>query len=90
MEIEARNVASCLRAIRALPVVKESTIFGQTVHAVIDAKVTDEELTRELASKGHVTESIRSIVPSLEDVFVSLTRVASEERTLTQTTAGRS
>jgi len=80
VEIEARNVAVCLRAMRQLPFVRESTIFGQSVHAVIDDTVSDEQLTRDLGRHGHAPESVRQIIPSLEDVFVSLTRVAAEER----------
>jgi ABC-type multidrug transport system ATPase subunit len=80
VEIEARNVAACLRAMRQLPFVRESTIFGQSVHAVVEASVTDEELTRQLTANGHAPESVRAIIPSLEDVFVSLTRAAAEER----------
>ena len=80
IEIEARNVAACLRAMRGLPYVRESTIFGQSVHAVVDTAVSDAQVLSELATHGHVTESIRTIIPSLEDVFVSLTRAAASER----------
>jgi ABC-type multidrug transport system ATPase subunit len=80
VEIEARNVAVCLRAMRQLPYVRESTIFGQSVHAVIDADIGDALLSGDLAAHGHAPGSIRAIIPSLEDVFVSLTRVAADER----------
>jgi ABC-type multidrug transport system ATPase subunit len=88
VEIEARNVAACLRAMRGLEFVRESTIFGQSVHAVIENAVSDAEVLRELAQRGHATDSIRTIIPSLEDVFVSLTRAAAIERATPTGTGG--
>ena len=80
VEVEAGQVAVALRAMRGLPYVREATIFGQSVHAVISSGVSDEELHRDLAAEGHPPHSLRTIVPSLEDVFVSLTRAAAHER----------
>lgn len=81
VEVEAGRAAPCLSYLRGRPYVSEATIFGQSVHAVINADVTDQSLTRDLESAGHPVVSIRPIVPSLEDVFVSLTRAAAEART---------
>jgi ABC-2 type transport system ATP-binding protein len=80
IEVEAGQVAVALRTMRSLPYVREATIFGQSVHAVIASGVTDQELHRDLDARGHAPESVRTIVPSLEDVFVSLTRAAAHER----------
>ncbi len=80
VEVEAGSVAVALRTIRALPYVREATIFGLSVHAVIDASASDDDLRRDLGARGHPPESIRDISPSLEDVFVSLTRSAAHER----------
>ena len=82
VEVEAGSVAVALRTMRLLPYVREATIFGLSVHAVIEASVTDEILHRDLAARGHAPESIRTIAPSLEDVFVSLTRSAAHARAL--------
>jgi ABC-type multidrug transport system ATPase subunit len=82
VEVEAGSVAVALRTMRLLPYVREATIFGLSVHAVIEASVTDEVLHRDLAARGHPPESIRTIAPSLEDVFVSLTRSAAHARAL--------
>jgi ABC-type multidrug transport system ATPase subunit len=80
VEVEAGSVAVALRTMRLLPYVKEATIFGLSVHAVIDASVSDDELRADLDARGHPPESIRTIAASLEDVFVSLTRSAADER----------
>ncbi len=84
IEIEARNVAACLRAMRDLPFVHESTIFGQSVHAVVDADVPDPVVLQSLGQHGHTVNAVRTIIPSLEDVFVSLTRAAALERAAEQ------
>ena len=88
VEVEAGQVAPALRAMRALPYVREATIFGQSVHAVIEAGVTDADLARDLTEHGHAPHSVRTIVPSLEDVFVSLTRAAAHQRALRAAAGG--
>ncbi len=80
IEVEAGSVAAALRAMRSLPYVREATIFGLSVHAVVDASVVDADLERDLAREGHPVRSVRTIEPSLEDVFVTLTRNAADER----------
>jgi ABC-type multidrug transport system ATPase subunit len=80
VEVAAGAVAVALRTMRELPYVREATIFGVSVHAVIEAGVTDADLQRDLAERGHPPDFIRDIEPSLEDVFVSLTRNAAHER----------
>jgi hypothetical protein len=79
VEVEAGSVAVALRTMRSLPYVREATIFGLGVHAVIEASVTDAQLYRDLDARGHAPESIRDIAPSLEDAFVSLTRSAAND-----------
>jgi ABC-type multidrug transport system ATPase subunit len=80
VEVEAGTVAVALRTMRSLPYVREATIFGLSVHAVIEASVTDAELERDLVARGQPPHMIRDIEPSLEDVFVSLTRSAAHAR----------
>ena len=59
---------------------KSATVFGQAVHAELDALVTDADLIASLARAGFPGASVRPIVPSLEDVFVALTERAARER----------
>ena len=88
VEVAAGSVAVALRTMRALPYVREATIFGVSVHAVIDAAVGDADLQRDLTEAGHPPDFIRDIEPSLEDVFVSLTRSAAHERALAAIAGG--
>jgi len=51
------------------------TIFGNALHLLIDAKVSDEQVARDLAATAHAPVHVHPIDPSLEDVFVRLTRL---------------
>jgi len=54
--------------------VKDVTIFGRDLHLVVAADVTPERLRADLSAAGGGIEGIERIEPSLEDVFVALTR----------------
>jgi ABC-2 type transport system ATP-binding protein len=59
--------------IERLPEVKEVALFGKGLHAVVpDAGSAEAAIRRLLAERGYGTECVEKIVPSLEDVFVSL------------------
>ena len=55
-----------------------ATIFGQSVHAVIERRIANDELATRLAAAGFPSAELRDIAPSLEDVFVTLTEAATE------------
>jgi ABC-type multidrug transport system ATPase subunit len=57
-----------------------ATIFGQSVHAVVSARVPDQELVDRLLRAGLGSATVRAIDPSLEDVFVALTEQAAAVR----------
>ena len=77
LEIETTGVSStrALRWLRAQPFCPSATVFGQSVHAEIDRGTSDAELRERLAAAGFPS-TLREIMPSLEDVFVSLTERA--------------
>ncbi len=68
VEIRHKDVVGLLRLLQGSPGVREATIFGENVHALVD-----EALELSLPEGAEV----RSVTPSLEDVFVTLTRRAS-------------
>ena len=76
IEIESRHPAAALAWLQSQPFCPSATIFGQNVHAVVDAKLTDEELAERLHHAGFSNATTRAITPSLEDVFVALTQRA--------------
>jgi len=73
VEITTEDVTSALRTARALPAVRSATIFGRSIHALVEDSVSGNELGEILRKKGYDVEDIRPLAPSLEDVFVELT-----------------
>ncbi|MEO6119456.1 MAG: ABC transporter ATP-binding protein [Terriglobales bacterium] len=72
-EIAVKDVTTALRQSRKLPFMRSATIFGRSIHALLDDRVTEAELLRELEKVGVHPEEIRPLAPNLEDVFVELT-----------------
>jgi ABC-type multidrug transport system ATPase subunit len=73
LEIVGPNMSAVLEKLRHHPGVHEATIFGQAIHALVDAHLTPADLGLD-GLIVHETE------PSLEDVFVTLSRRAAEEK----------
>jgi ABC-type multidrug transport system ATPase subunit/ABC-type multidrug transport system permease subunit len=72
-EIEVRAPAEQLAKLRTIPGVHDATLFGETIHALVSDELSAEKLRAALVDQAN----IRPIEPSLEDVFVTLTRNAS-------------
>jgi len=73
VEITAPHVTSALRVARTIPGIRSATIFGQSVHALIDDNLDLDGLRAQLVKQSVVVAEIRPLAPSLEDVFVELT-----------------
>jgi ABC-2 type transport system ATP-binding protein len=71
LEIIGPNTSAVLEALRTHPGVREATIFGQAIHALVDEDRTPHHL-------GLDGMSVQETEPSLEDVFVTLSRRAAE------------
>ncbi len=67
LEISGGDIAALLGRLRDHPAVRQATIFGQAIHALVDNEVTPESL-------GLGAAQVRQAEPSLEDVFVTLSR----------------
>jgi ABC-2 type transport system ATP-binding protein len=63
----ASRIAALLERLRRQPGIRYATIFGQAIHALVDADRTPEEL-------GLADAVLSPAEPSLEDVFVALAR----------------
>jgi ABC-2 type transport system ATP-binding protein len=72
LEIIVAEAQNLIDGLSALKVVKEAALFGANIHAVVyDATQAIPALTAYFHERGAKLESIRKIMPSLEDVFVS-------------------
>jgi ABC-2 type transport system ATP-binding protein len=52
--------------------VRSATVFGQSMHLLVDESVKREEIEERLRGVGIHRAEIHEIGPSLEDVFVTL------------------
>ena len=73
VEITTPEVTRALRIARTLPGIRSATIFGQSIHALINDDLDLDRLREQLLKQGIVVAEIRPLAPSLEDVFVELT-----------------
>jgi ABC-2 type transport system ATP-binding protein len=73
VEITTPEVTRALRIARTLPGIRSATIFGQSIHALINDDLEPDHLREQLLKQGIVVAEIRPLAPSLEDVFVELT-----------------
>lgn len=72
-EITTPQVTQALRIARTIAGVRSATIFGQSIHALIDDNLDLEHLRKQLLEQEIAVREIRPLTPSLEDVFVELT-----------------
>ena len=75
----SEGVAILLSKAKSLPYIHAVTIFGTSLHLLIDASVDNARLERDLESFGVADVEVREIEPSLEDVFVRLTETRGKE-----------
>ena len=80
LEVETARTASALAWLQKQSFCESATIFGQSVHAVIEAKVGDEALLADMRAAGFPQAQVREITASLEDVFVTLTEQEARNR----------
>jgi ABC-type multidrug transport system ATPase subunit len=73
IEITTPEVTRALRFARQLPGIRSATIFGQSIHALVEEHFDLNDLREQLLKNGITVSEIRPLAPSLEDVFVELT-----------------
>ncbi len=72
-EVICQQAEAALPEIAKLPSVKEAAMFGKGLHVVTaDGQLAAADMRKLLDAQGLAIERIEKIVPSLEDVFVSL------------------
>ena len=73
VEITTPEVTRALRIARNIPALRSATIFGQSIHALMDDHCNFDDLRAQLLKHGIAVTEIRPLTASLEDVFVQLT-----------------
>jgi ABC-type multidrug transport system ATPase subunit len=73
IDVTCEHVTVGLQALRRVPGVRTATVFGQSMHLLVDKEMSEELIRAELAKAGIPHADIWPIAPSLEDVFVALT-----------------
>lgn len=80
VEILTPEVTRALRLARELPGIRAATIFGESIHALVEDRFDLADLRAALAKHGITVSDVRPLAPSLEDVFVELTNKHQAQR----------
>jgi ABC-type multidrug transport system ATPase subunit len=73
LDVTCDHVTRALQTMRQLEGVRSATVFGQSMHLLVDDSVTRAHIEEKLRGVGIKQSEIHEIGPSLEDVFVGLT-----------------
>ncbi len=73
VEITTPEVTRALRFARQIPGIRSATIFGQSIHALVEDHFDHNDISEQLLKNGIAVAEIRPLAPSLEDVFGELT-----------------
>jgi ABC-type multidrug transport system ATPase subunit len=80
LDVTCDYVTKGLQILRHQPGILTATVFGQSMHLLVDRSVTEDQIRQMLAEHGITEADVRPIAPSLEDVFVALTSNANDPR----------
>jgi len=73
IEITTPQVTRALRLARHIPGIRSATIFGESIHALVEEHFNLDDLRSQLQTDGITVTDIHPLTASLEDVFVELT-----------------
>jgi ABC-type multidrug transport system ATPase subunit len=79
LDVDCDHVTTGLQAVRHMDGVKSATVFGQSMRLLVNENLPEKAIENRLGEVGIAHAEIRPILPSLEDVFVSLTKSGSEK-----------
>src|ERR1043166_161839 len=72
LDVTCDHVTTALQAMHQMSGVRSATVFGQSMHLLVDANISRAQIDEKLRSVGISKTEIHEIGPSLEDVFVTL------------------
>jgi ABC-2 type transport system ATP-binding protein len=75
LALEVAEPRRALEALRAHPLVRSVAVFGTALHVTTVREDAAAELVGALAAAGVAVTEVRTLAPSLEDVFIDLTSV---------------
>ena len=78
-EISAPAITTALRKAKEMTLFKSATIFGRSIHALVDETVGQEELDRELRRPRHRCRGDSAAGSDFEDAFVELSQRRQEQ-----------
>jgi ABC-type multidrug transport system ATPase subunit len=73
LDVSCDHVTQALQAMRTVKGVRSATVFGQSMHLLVDDAITRADIEEKVREVGIQSAEIHVIGPSLEDVFVALT-----------------
>jgi ABC-2 type transport system ATP-binding protein len=76
VEIESNRAPQATAWFRTQSFCTSATVFGATIHATISTELSERQIREPALAAGFPFGSVRVIAPSLEDVFVILTKRA--------------
>lgn len=79
LDVTCDYVTRGLQVLRHSPGVLSATVFGQSMHLLVEGGVTEQAIREKLDGIGIYEADVRPIAPSLEDVFVTLTNRYNEK-----------
>jgi ABC-type multidrug transport system ATPase subunit len=74
LEVSCPRTTTALAALKKADFVRDATIFGQSIHLLVDSNVPDDRVRETLSRAGIGDPLLVPARPSLEDVFVTLTK----------------
>src|SRR6266516_4115952 len=81
LDVTCDHVTTALHAMHDMPGVRSATVFGQSMHLLVDDTVKRAQIDEQLRKVGVSHAEIHEMGPSLEDVFVELSaKHAAEEQ----------
>ncbi len=80
VEVSGEPIMKAYNLLQGRSDLRDVTFFGQSLHALLKNSLPEAELLHWLEAQGLNNLQLRQIRPSLEDVFLDLTRLADRNR----------
>jgi len=74
LQVKCTNLVGAMQGIMDLEYVRDVTIFGDSLHVLTDTGA-ESRIADDLSRSGYPPTEVSAISPTLEDVFVTLTRL---------------